>query len=206
MVVRRAVGLALLAVLPVVGGACSSSTPDLESIGLAVETGIQAGTTLELGFPVATDTTVRVASAPAGITASVVTSDGQGLNILRVDVDADTPRGSYNLGLGVVQDGTETVVSWPFEVVDGDESPIAIAERLRTAVNNRDAESVAEMAPNTPADTLDFFIGGGPFESVECYVFEGKDECHLVNGIADFVFNVDMGSGLVTEITYVGGN
>jgi hypothetical protein len=44
-----------------------------------------------------------------------------------------------------------------------------------------------------------------PYETVNCYVWEGRDECSVINGIADFAFVVDAATGLVTEITYVGG-
>ena len=82
---------------------------------------------------------------------------------------------------------------------------LEIAERLRDAANRRDAVAVADLAPTTSQDTREFFIGGSPYETVNCYVWEGRDECSVINGIADFAFVVDAAAGLVTEITYVGG-
>ena len=80
-----------------------------------------------------------------------------------------------------------------------------IAERFRQAVNARDAGSVSGFAPTASADTLEFLIGGGPYEKVNCYVFDGNDECRVVNGIADFTFVVDASSGSISAVTYVGG-
>jgi hypothetical protein len=80
-----------------------------------------------------------------------------------------------------------------------------IAERFRQAVNGGDIGSVSEFAPTASADLLEFLIGGGPYDTVECYVFDGKDECRVVNGIADFTFAVDTSSDCVSEVTYVGG-
>ena len=80
-----------------------------------------------------------------------------------------------------------------------------VAERFRGVVNSRDAAAVAEFAPAASVDVREFLIGGGPYEMVDCYVFEGRDECRVVNGIADFVFTVDVAGGLVTSIAYVGG-
>ncbi len=86
-----------------------------------------------------------------------------------------------------------------------DESVADIAEQFRQAVNARGDERVAELAPTTSEGTLEFLIGGGPYEKVDCYTFNGNDECRVVNGIADFTFTVDAASATVTEITYVGG-
>lgn len=80
-----------------------------------------------------------------------------------------------------------------------------IGEALRAAANNRDAAAVAELAPTSNDDIRDFFIGGSPYEKVDCFVFDGKDQCQVNNGIADFIFTVDVSSGLVTDIEYVGG-
>ena len=94
-----------------------------------------------------------------------------------------------------------TTTSPPAEVA----SVADIADRFRQAVNARDAEPVAEFAPTATAATLEFLIGGGPYEKVDCYIFDGKDECRVVNGTADFTFGVDVSMTSVTEITYVGG-
>ena len=80
-----------------------------------------------------------------------------------------------------------------------------IAEEFRLALNNRDVAAVAAMAPFTNADIQDFIIGGSPYPSVDCFVFEGRDECQVVNGIADFIFVVDTTTGLVTNVEYAGG-
>ena len=80
-----------------------------------------------------------------------------------------------------------------------------IAQGFREAVNSRDAELVAALAPTSTEGTLEFLIGGGPYAKVDCYVFDGHDECSVVNGAADFAFIVDVSAGLVTEVTYVGG-
>ena len=80
-----------------------------------------------------------------------------------------------------------------------------LAERFRQAVNARDVEPVGEFAPTASAETLEFLIGGGPYENVDCYVRDGKDECRVANGIVDFTFVVDANTAFVTEIMYVGG-
>lgn len=84
-------------------------------------------------------------------------------------------------------------------------SVMAVAEQFRLAVNGRNVESVAKFAPTASAFMLEFLIGGGPYEKVDCYVFDGKDECRVVNGIADFAFVVDASSGSISTVTYVGG-
>ena len=83
---------------------------------------------------------------------------------------------------------------------------IDIARDFQTAVNSRDTSAVAVMTSTTSQATLDFLIGGGPYETLDCYQFEGSDECRMVsNGIADFTFVVDVESAQITEVTYVGG-
>ena len=107
-------------VLALVAGACGSSTTiDRESLGLLIEADIQAGTRFEVTVPKNPDFSIEVASAPAGITASISeAADGEAL-LLSVEVDADTPRGAYNLGLRATRAGEEFLVGWPFDVVDG---------------------------------------------------------------------------------------
>lgn len=80
-----------------------------------------------------------------------------------------------------------------------------LAALFRDAVNSRDAAAVVALAPDTNETIADFLIGGGPYESVSCEKFAGQDACRMVNGIADFSFVVDVTSGLVSEVTYVGG-
>lgn len=98
---------------------CAEEPPTLESIGLSITTDLEAGTTFEVAFPVQEDTELQVLSAPPGITASIGMGRGAAMRLLRVVIDRDTPRGEYNLGISVVRGGTETVLGWPFEVVDG---------------------------------------------------------------------------------------
>lgn len=80
-----------------------------------------------------------------------------------------------------------------------------IAQQFQEAVNSRDAMAVAAFAPTATDGTREFLIGGGPYESLTCVTVDGRDECHMVHGVADFIFVVDVGSGIVTEVTYVGG-
>jgi hypothetical protein len=90
----------------------------LESIGLAIETEIQAGEVFEVAFATDTNAIIGVVSAPTGVNATIAEGPEAGLRLLRVTVDADTPRGAYNLGIMVVSDGEETLLGWPFDVVD----------------------------------------------------------------------------------------
>jgi hypothetical protein len=87
----------------------------------------------------------------------------------------------------------------------GEISALGVGERFREVVNDRNMEAVAGLAPTSSTEIREFLLGGGPYETVDCYEFAGRDECHVVNGIADFVFVIDVARGLVTEITYVGG-
>lgn len=80
-----------------------------------------------------------------------------------------------------------------------------IGRQFTDMLNARDVGAVAAMAPSATEFMRDFIIGGGPYDSVDCYMFNGMDECHVVHEIADFTFGVDVASGLVTDITYVGG-
>ena len=111
-------------VLALVAGACgSTSTVDRESLGLMIEADIQAGTRFEVSVPMQPDTSIEVVSAPAGVTASISEVAGGGAILLSVAVDADTPRGAYNLGLLATRDGEEFLIDWPFDVVDGGSTP-----------------------------------------------------------------------------------
>ena len=87
----------------------------------------------------------------------------------------------------------------------GPETAADLAVLFREAVNTRDTGVVIALAPDTNDSIADFLIGGGPYATVSCDRFAGKDECHMANGIADFSFIVDVTSGLVSEVTYVGG-
>lgn len=111
----------VLAAAVLVLAACgSSSTVDVESLGLGVDTQIQAGQQFVLTVPAQPDTTIDVVSTPAGVTASIAEADGT--VTLVVNVEFDTPRGDYNLALLVDQDGEETELGWPFEVIEPDSS------------------------------------------------------------------------------------
>lgn len=102
-------------------------------------------------------------------------------------------------------DETEAVGAEPLVLREA-ASAIDIARGFQTAVNSGDTAEVAELTSTTPVATLDFLIGGGPYETLDCYQFEGSDECRLVSdGIADFTFVVDVESVQIDEITYVGG-
>ena len=105
--------------LIVLAAACSSAdAPDLESIGLAVETDIQAGSTFEVTVPRQADTSVSVATMPPGVTAAFTPGAADDTIKLTVNVEFDVPRGEYDLGLSVVRDGEEYTVGWPFEVTE----------------------------------------------------------------------------------------
>lgn len=113
---RRA--LAAVVVFAVLAVACSSSEPlDIESLNLAIETDIQAGATFEVAVPATEGVELSVVAAPVGVTATL-TDAGESMMLLRVAVDADTPRGAYNLTLLAARDGEDYEVGWPFEVVD----------------------------------------------------------------------------------------
>lgn len=115
---RRFAAVAVLA-LTVLATACSDTNPpDIESLNLAISADIQAGTTFEVAVPEKADTSIRVKTTPAGVTAAITDGPEAGTIVLTVNVEFDTPRGAYNLGLSVVRDGEEYEVGWPFEVVD----------------------------------------------------------------------------------------
>ena len=111
--------VAAAAALIVLTAACSSAdVPDLESLGLKIDTDIQAGSTLEVAVPKQAGTTVSVATSPAGVTAAITPDRSDGFMLLTVNVEFDTPRGAYNLGLRVDRDGKEYELGWPFEVTE----------------------------------------------------------------------------------------
>lgn len=113
------------AALVVLAVACSTATnePDLESLGLTMGIDIQAGSTFEVAVPVASGTTVSVASAPTGVDAAITPAAEAGTIVLTVSVDEEAPRGAYNLALRVVQDGVQYELGWPFEIVDSVGAP-----------------------------------------------------------------------------------
>ena len=133
---RRRFAMAAALALMVLASACSASTaPDLESLGLAIETDIQAGATFEVAAPMQPDTTVSVKTTPAGVTAAITDGRTAGMMLLTVNVEFDTPRGSYSLGLSVIRDGEEFVVGWPFEVVEpGGPTPTTTQQPTTEAV------------------------------------------------------------------------
>ena len=113
---RRVAAAAGLAVMLTACG--STSTVDLESLGLMIEADIQAGSRFEVAVPASPNTTIEVVEAPPGVTASISETAGGESILLSVVVENDTPRGAYNLALRVVQDGDEFELGWPFEVVE----------------------------------------------------------------------------------------
>lgn len=110
---------AIWAVVLLVGACASSSTVDLASLGLDIDTDIQAGSQFEVAVPIQSGTTITVASAPPGVTASISETAGGESILLSVAVDAGTPRGAYRLALFVVRGEEEYQLGWPFDVVDG---------------------------------------------------------------------------------------
>ena len=133
---RLAVAAALA--LMVLATACSASTaPDLESLGLAIETDIQAGSTFELAVPKQPDTIVSVETTPPGVTAVITDGPTEELMLLTVIVDIDTPRGTYNLGLSVLHDNEQFSVNWPFEVVEpGGPTPATVPSTTQPATTD----------------------------------------------------------------------
>ncbi len=59
-----------------------------------------------------------VKTTPAGVTAAITDGPTAGMMLLTLNVEFDTPRGDYNLGLSVIRNGEESEVGWPFEVVE----------------------------------------------------------------------------------------
>ncbi len=85
---------------------------------MSLETDLQAGADFEFVFLAPRDVALTVASAPAGIDARIEPAPADGYYTLTVAVAADTPRGAYNLGIAVEDDGRTTLLGWPFDVVD----------------------------------------------------------------------------------------
>jgi uncharacterized protein YfaS (alpha-2-macroglobulin family) len=78
----------------------------------------QAGTDFEFTFLAPDEVSLELASAPTGVEAQLLPTADEGYYQLTVSVAADTPRGAYNLGITVEEDGEETLLGWPFDVVD----------------------------------------------------------------------------------------
>ena len=162
---RRVAAAAALAVMLAACG--SSSTVDLESLGLMIEADIQAGSRFEVVVPARPDTTIEVVSAPPGVTASITEASGGESIVLSVAVENDTPRGAYNLALRVVQDGDEYELGWPFEVVE----PAGTATTLPGSVEallTVDAPQVGVVFPSpsvisgqSSTDTVGYLLTGG---------------------------------------------
>ena len=141
--------------LIVLAAACSSAdAPDLESLGLAIETDIQAGSMFEVVVPQLSDTTVTVATMPAGVTAAVTPGPTDGSMKLTVNVEFDTPRGSYNLGLAAVRGGEEYEVGWPFDVTDpgGASSPTGPVATTAASSAASSLEAVLTVDSPQPGD------------------------------------------------------
>ncbi|MDH3539456.1 MAG: hypothetical protein OEP52_05645 [Acidimicrobiia bacterium] len=156
------------AVLVLVAGACgSSSTVDRESLGLMIEADIQAGSRFEVSVPMQPDTAIEVVSAPAGVTASISEAADGGALLLSVAVDADTPRGAYNLGLLATQDGEEHLIGWPFDVVDAGSTATTQPGSV-VGLLTLDTPQVDELFPSpsilsgaAPTPTVDYRLTAG---------------------------------------------
>jgi hypothetical protein len=122
---------------------------------------------------------------------------------MELELFHEMPDGSEGLGLSIPLTYPETEPTGTRE--PGGATVTEIARLFQDAVNSRDAATVAELAPTASDFILDFLIGGGPYDTVDCYRYNGGDECRVINGIADFTFVVDVQSGLVTQVVYVGG-
>jgi hypothetical protein len=119
----------ILAFIVITASCQPSDDPDIESLGLAIETDIPAGGTFEVAVPKLADTTVAVETTPPGVTAAITNAPGEGMILLTVNVEFDTPRGDYNLGLAVVRNGEEYLLGWPFEVVEpGGPAPTSLPD------------------------------------------------------------------------------
>lgn len=195
--IRRPVAVA--AFLTVVVAACgSSSTVDIQSLGLGVEADIQAGSRLELAVPLQPDTTIQVAFAPAGVTAAISeAADGDSL-LLSVAVDADTPRGAYNLALLVDQDGESYEVGWPFEVVE----PVGTATTVAGSV-----EAVLTVESPQVGDVISspIAVRGTSSTGQVGYLLAGSDDTVLAEGTIDvldetFSVTVDFVNTCCTEM------
>ena len=80
-----------------------------------------------------------------------------------------------------------------------------LAGEFIDVVNARDTAAVARFAPGATVDTVDFLIGGGPYDNLSCTEFNGAQVCRVSNQAADFEFGVDTASGTVVDLVYVGG-
>ena len=108
--------VAVGAMIVLAPGCTDSPDPTIESLGLSVRTEIQAGATFEMAVPAQDDTRIAVLSNPDGISTATFVADG--MNNVAIEVDADMPRGDYNLVFRVLHDGREYDLPWPFTVTD----------------------------------------------------------------------------------------
>lgn len=92
--------------------------PDIESLGLAIDTQIEAGSTFEVTVPMDPATSIVVAAAPPGVEAEIMRTPSGEAIVLSIAVDPGTPQGSYDLALMVNREATEYRLAWPFEVVE----------------------------------------------------------------------------------------
>lgn len=181
-------------------GACSSTAEPatLEDLGLAIAADIQQGSFFEVAVPIVTGTDIAVGTAPSGVEAAISpSSDGASL-LLTLDVDPDTPSGTYNLGLVVTRDGQRQELGWPFDVVQRDVvvpiggvdpgSPEALRDALVEALLLEDPDLVRALWPDASWDSLGSTIvgefmprsDGGACErtgedGAHCFVFEEDD-------------------------------
>ena len=116
---RRRLRVAAATTLALLVGACASTEPaSLENLGLSMEVDIQPGTDFEVVVPIDPDTSIRLVSAPPGVSAAIPEAPNGDSILLSVAVDPDTPRGAYGLALLVTRDGKEYELGWPFKVVE----------------------------------------------------------------------------------------
>jgi hypothetical protein len=181
-----------VATLGALAGACTTASAepiDLETLGLSIQANIQAGSSFEAVVPNDPATSVEVISAPPGVTANISeTPDGTSIR-LSISVDADTPRGLYNLGLRAERDGESFELGWPFEVVEAvtlpSSSPEALRDEVLVAIAGKDSDALRSLWPASSwdafgADILDDFVPAPDTGECqrssdvlsECFVFE----------------------------------
>lgn len=155
-----ATAIIAMAVFVVACGGADTEPVALETLGLAIETDIQAGSTFEVTVPAGEDTSVVVASVPAGVTASISEDPIGDSMILRVAVEPDTPRGDYIVLLRAERDGEGAELEWPFGVVEPDApveqtstdqpgpSPADVRDEVAALIAARDSGSLRTLWPS----------------------------------------------------------
>ena len=157
------------AALALLVAACgTSSTIDVQSLGLDVEADINAGSRFEITVPTQPDTTIEVVATPPGVTAWI-TDEGGGRSVrLTVAVEFDTPRGAYNLALRVTQNGQVSELGWPFEVTEPSGAattlppPAAPVLEVETPQVGEEFPSPSVISGLSSADTVGYkLVGAG---------------------------------------------